>query len=117
MEAAAHTLVAIAPLILACLWPFVRIVRGRQVFASFFLCWALLVIWFLLFSIVIPLGVSWVSHRAGENLFRHWMPEAPIVVAMTLCGWFYAGITTVLAILVRDLARHFIYRTKPPTDA
>ena len=106
MEAFAQSIVALAPLLLSCLWSLIRIVRGRQVFGSFFLCWVLLIVWHAFFIVALPLMLYSIDKDAGLTL-TSWQPEAPYVIAIVFFGWFPAGVTVLLAIFVRDLSRYF----------
>ena len=116
LEAAAQIIVVVGLEWLPCLWAFARIVRGRQVFGSFFLCWASLVIWHLFFIAVLPLSLYAINEKAGRT-FSQWVPEGPAVIAVAFVGWIPAGVTVLLGILTRDLTRHFGRETSSPTPS
>jgi hypothetical protein len=106
MKAAAQIAVAFAPLLLACTFPFLRVVQGRRVFPEFAKCWGLLIFWMFVFTLVIPLGLGQIKHSWGREAFN-WVPEGPALVAITFMGWMYAGPIVGLAVCVRQLVRKF----------
>lgn len=96
----ARILVELAPMFLAVVLPFLRVLRGSRPDRSFLLCWGLIVFWFAVFSLVVPMMVCIFDKDLGHIVFD-WVPDIPIIVGMTFFGWFYAGATVLLALLLR----------------
>jgi hypothetical protein len=95
----AQIAVAFAPVILAGAIPFIRITRGGRVTSAFFICWGLLIFWVAFFSLGLPIIASGFSRELTHTVSR-WVPEGPAVIAMVFFGWFYAGITVLLSVMV-----------------
>jgi hypothetical protein len=95
---------AFAPFVLSAILPFIRTLRGRRLVSSFFICWGLLVLWNFLFAFGVPVIGDTVGRHLDERLFD-WAPEWSAVVKMAYFGWFYAGITVLLSLLVRLVVR------------
>lgn len=104
MKAVAQIAVAIAPVLLAGVFPFLRVLRGGRLRGAFVMCWGLLILWFFVFSMVIPLVAFQIDRDFGRTV-SNWVPEGPGVVAMAFFGWLYAGITVLFALLVRRVFR------------
>jgi glucan phosphoethanolaminetransferase (alkaline phosphatase superfamily) len=101
MKALAQIAVAFMPLILAGVFPFVQVLRGRRVWVAFAHCWVLLVAWMAVFSFFGPVLADQIGKDFGREVATNWMPEGPGVVAMAFFGWIYAGITVLLALIVK----------------
>jgi hypothetical protein len=69
------------------------------------------------FSLVIPLVAYQIDRDFGREVATHWVPEGPAVVAMAFFGWFYAGITVLLALLVRRVVHRSGLRGFQTNDA
>lgn len=110
MKAFAQIIVAFAPVILAGVFPFVRVLRGGRVWVAFAIGWVSLVAWMFVFCFIIPLVAYQIDPDFAVEVAMHWVPEGPAVVAVTFFGWFYAGIAVLLAMIVRKLVRWFKQR-------
>ena len=114
MKATAQILVAFAPVILAAIFPFLRVLSGKSVWWAFALCWVSLIAWEFAFALIIPLAINAIDRDLGREIFLDWAPEGPCVVAMTFFGWLYAAITVFLAMLVRWIRQLLRKTTKHP---
>lgn len=101
IKIAAQIVVAFAPLIIAGVLPFIRVVKGGSPLRWFFLCWLFLVVTMALLSLGAPIAVGMFSKEAAREVSR-WVPEGPHVFLMVLGGWFYAGIIVGVAYIVGD---------------
>jgi len=117
MKVSAQVLVAFAPFLLASVFPFFRVVRSGRAWRAFTICWISLVGWMFVFSIIIPLVAGIISRDFGREVALHWVPEGPAVMAAAFTGWFYAGITVLLALLVRRVVEWSRQRGGKPQGA
>jgi hypothetical protein len=111
LNAVAQVLVEFAPLILAGAIPFQRVLRGGGIGRWFLICWISLIAWTFVFSLIIPAIVLQIDHDLKREI-SGWFPDGTVVAAMLFFGWFYAGITVCLALLVKKAFRSFRQRTE-----
>lgn len=104
MRTIAEMTVSFAAAFLAGAIPFMRIIRGGRITSAFFMCWGLLVFWTAFFSLGLPIIAGGFSREVAQSVSR-WMPEGRAVVAMLFFGWYYAGITVLLAVGVARFRR------------
>ncbi len=71
----------------------------------------------MVFAFIIPVVAFQVDRDLGREIAAHWMPEGPAVVAVTFFGWFYAGLTILLALLVRRSIRWRKGEKSKPNEA
>lgn len=101
MRTVTCVLIGLVPFVLAGVWPFACVVRGRSVLGSLFLCWALLIFW----HAVLFLVLSALLYRGLGLDIPEWVPEGPaIFVGAGLFGWFPAAVI----VFVADAVRYFI---------
>src|ERR1051326_8301157 len=96
MIVAAHIAFDFLPFLLAGAFPFRRVLRGGSLFGALIVCWALLIFWFFLFVIILPLVAAQVDREFGRAVFR-WVPDGTDVGAMLVMGWFPAAVVVFIA--------------------
>ena len=107
MHTAVYMLIDLAPFVLASWWPFVRVMRGRSVLGSLFLCWGLLIFWHVTLFLVFPM----LLYRGMRCDISDWIPEGPVIFATAIMfGWFPAAAT----VFVADWVHHFVSKRKSP---
>lgn len=107
MDTAIGFVIAFAPWICAGVVPFIRVLRGYPVGKAFKLCWGLLILFFLIWSLVIPSIIYHFDKDMGSEAFFHWVPESTGFVPVVVFGWAYAGITVLPAWLIRLVFEYF----------
>ena len=107
MKIAAQILVAFSPLLLAVGYPFVAVLRGRDLGNSFLICWVSLVGWQFVFSLVLPIIAVQISRELAHEISFYWVAEPPAVCALLFMGAFPAGVTVLLALLLRQFIHLF----------
>jgi hypothetical protein len=111
MKTIAQFIVAVAPVALPAIVPFVRIMRGGSAWRAFFLCWVLFVLVIAFFSLGLPIICAGFSRNLAHEV-SGWVPEGPAVIAALFSGWFYAGVIVVLA----QLTCCFLHKQYPNND-
>jgi hypothetical protein len=100
-------------MIVAAIYPFIRVRRNGRIWSSFFICWGLNVVSAFLFIFCIPLMVypfdEPLAHKISTSL-----PDGPAVIEMAFFGWFYAGITVLLALFLKRVGIGISRHQKPP---
>jgi len=89
-----------APVGVACVYPFIRALRGAGALNSFFICWGLVVFSTLVFAVGFPLGASLISMEVVNEVF-YWVPEPLGILRMFFFGWFYAAVTVLAGLVIR----------------
>ena len=99
-----RTIVWIAPILIAGIFPLIRVFRGGRLLSSFFICWGLLTFWIFVFDAAAPFvvprlnpgsAIEW-SHPQPPPMWQHLIPGV-------FFGWFYAAVTILLALFLRFL--------------
>ncbi len=109
VKTVAQIAVALAPLFLAGTRPFVRVFHGSAIRPEFGRCWGMPIVWVLLFDISAPLVGSLIDPELGRGI-THWVPDSPVVLAIIVFGWFYAGLTVALVLVARRAVDHWPWR-------
>ncbi len=104
MIVAAHIAFDFLPFLLAGAFPFRRVVRGGSLIRALMICWVLLIFWFLVFGLALPLLASQIDREFGRAVFR-WVPDGTDVGAVMVMGWFPAAIVVFIAAGVRRIAQ------------
>jgi len=99
MNAGLEIAVDYGPILLAAIFPFVRVLRSGRAKSSFFICWGLIAISEFAFAAAVPifadrLGGNFPQELPGLN------PRSAAIVGI-LGGWFYAAITVLLGTVFR----------------
>src|SRR3974390_3452945 len=92
-----HIIVGLAPLLLAAWLPVRRVARGGSMIGPFFACWGLLVFWFAVFSLGIPLICLGFSRELAHTISEKWVPEPTGLVPFMFLGWLPTAILVLLA--------------------
>jgi O-antigen ligase len=93
-------------LLVACVYPFIAVLRGHRYSRAIGTAWAASLIYMILLCLALPMAVSFFVRGQNSEIFK-WVPEGPNVVGVAFMGWVVPGVAALTAFPVRWLLRKF----------
>src|SRR5437870_2456503 len=79
-------------LLIAYVYPFIAVLRGRAVIKIIGRSYGALVLYMICLGLLIPGVVSVFDRPLSREMLNRWVPEGPGVVAVAFVGWLPASI-------------------------
>jgi hypothetical protein len=99
--------------LIACVYPFVAVFRGRRFVRTFLEAWIAAVVFVAFFSLALPLAIGVVSPSVADEIMFHWVPDGPFIMLMAVMGWIYPLLGVSLGYGCRHLWRRHCEKHTP----
>ncbi len=99
--------------LIACVYQFVSVLRGRRFVRTFLEAWIAAVVFVAFFSLALPFTIGIFCPSVADEIIFHCVPDGPFVFAIAFLGWIYPLLGVSLGYGCRHLWKRHCEKNTP----